>query len=65
MYAGSEDATATELATDRISDLTLNVGLGADVAVGGGQLFVDFSTANFGSYNRFTGGYRFTFGPTY
>ena len=42
--------------------LTLNLGLGANLAVGGGRFFVDFTTGNLGKYNRFTTGYRFPFG---
>lgn len=42
--------------------LTLNLGLGADLALGGGRFFVDLTTANLGRYNRFTAGYRFPFG---
>ncbi|PAP81300.1 hypothetical protein B1759_08185 [Rubrivirga sp. SAORIC476] len=46
--------------------LTLNLGLGADVVYGGGRFFADFSTGNFGRYNRLTAGYRFPFGtPSY
>ena len=42
--------------------LTLNLGLGADLAVGEGRVFVDFTTGNLGRYNRLTAGYRFPFG---
>ena len=46
--------------------LTLNLGLGADVVYGSGRFFADFSTGNFGRYNRLTAGYRFSFGaPSY
>lgn len=62
VYAAGEDATDDIVAVDRIADIALNLGLGADVAYGGGQFLVDFSTANFGQYNRFTAGYRLTFG---
>ena len=37
-------------------------GLGADLEMGAGRLFVDFTTGNLGSYNRLTAGYRFPFG---
>ena len=48
------------------TSLTFNLGLGADLAVGGGRFFVDLTTANLGRYNRFTAGYRFPFGdPRY
>ncbi len=42
--------------------LTFNLGLGADVVFGGGRFFADFTTGNFGRYNRLTAGYRFPFG---
>ncbi|WP_420456211.1 hypothetical protein [Rubrivirga sp.] len=42
--------------------VAFNLGLGADVVYGGGRFFVDFSTGNFGRYNRLTAGYRFPFG---
>lgn len=42
--------------------LTFNLGLGTDLAVGGGRFFVDLTTGNLGAYNRFTAGYRFPFG---
>lgn len=47
---------------DGATTLTLNLGLGADLSVGGGRLFVDVTTGNFGRYNRLTAGYRFPFG---
>jgi hypothetical protein len=65
VYLKGEEAIDDSPALDRITELTLNVGLGADVAIGGGQFVLDFSTGNFGSYNRFTAGYRLTFGPSY
>ncbi len=47
---------------DGKTTLTLNLGLGADLAAGGGRVFVDVTTGNFGRYNRITAGYRFPFG---
>ncbi len=47
---------------DGTTTLTLNLGLGADLAVGNGRVFVDLTTGNFGRYNRLTAGYRFPFG---
>ncbi len=63
-YGGSDEIPATF--DDEIDDggttLTFNLGLGADLAAGGGRLFVDFSTGNLGRFNRLTAGYRFPFG---
>lgn len=54
--------TFEEEADDGGTAATLNLGLGANLDVVGGRLFVDFTTGNFGRYNRFTAGYRFPFG---
>ncbi|MBB4080471.1 hypothetical protein GGR28_003105 [Lewinella aquimaris] len=39
----------------------INLLLGTYLPVGGGRVFVDFSTRNFFSVNQLTGGYRFNF----
>ena len=44
------------------TSLTFNLGIGADIRAGGGRFFADFTSGNFGSYNRLTAGYRFGFG---
>ncbi len=54
--------TFDEEVDDGGTAVAFNVGLGADVVYGGGRFFVDFSTGNFGRYNRLTAGYRFPFG---
>jgi hypothetical protein len=63
-YGGSDEIPATfdEEVDDGGTTLTFNLGLGADLAAGGGRLFVDFSTGNLGQFNRLTAGYRFPFG---
>ncbi|WP_412061034.1 outer membrane beta-barrel protein [Rubrivirga sp. IMCC45206] len=62
---GADDAvpdTFDETVDDGGTALTLNLGLGANLAYGGGRFFADFTTGNFGRYNRLTAGYRFPFG---
>jgi len=63
-YGGSDEIPPTfdQEPDNGATTLALNLGLGADLAVGGGRLFVDLSTGNFGSFNRLTAGYRFPFG---
>ena len=63
-YGGSDELPPTfdEEPDDGDTALTLNLGLGADLEVGGGRLFVDLTTGNFGAFNRLTAGYRFPFG---
>ena len=47
---------------DDDTELTFNLGVGATLGSGRGRFFVDFSSGNFGAYNRLTGGYRIAFG---
>ena len=44
---------------DAETRLAFNVGLGANLSLGGGRLFAEATTANFGAVNRLTAGYRF------
>ena len=65
VYTGASDElppTFDEEPDEGGTAATLNLGLGAELAVGGGRLFVDLTTGNVGRYNRLTAGYRIPFG---
>ena len=48
--------------SDGGTSLTFNLGIGANIRAAGGRFFADFTSGNFGAYNRLTAGYRFGFG---
>ena len=50
-----------EDADDGGTSLTFNLGIGANLRAGNGRFFVDLTSGNFGSFNRLTAGYRFSF----
>jgi hypothetical protein len=64
LHAPGEEATDTVEGVEDKTALTLNLGVGADMAAGSGRFVIDFASGNFGAYNRFTVGYRLTFGSS-
>ena len=58
----NEDTFDDEGEDDGGTSLTFNLGIGANLRAGGGKFFADFTSGNFGAYNRITAGYRFSFG---
>ena len=58
----NEDTFDDDAEDDGGTSITFNLGIGANLRAGGGKFFADFTSGNFGAYNRLTAGYRFSFG---